>query len=56
MSYNYDRLGNTVSIFKNGVLVKTISFVYTDLEAAAVFNEYVKKEELDLTNNNAMSR
>lgn len=50
MSYSFDRLGNTVSIFKDGVLVKTIPFVYTDLEAATVFNEYVRKEEeLDLT-------
>ena len=50
MSYNYDRLGNTVSIFKNGVLVKMIPFVYTDIEAATVFNEFVRKEEeLDLT-------
>ncbi len=54
--YRFNIFDNSVDIFKNGNIVKNIRFVYSEIEANKVFNEYVAKEELDLAAQAASGR
>ncbi len=43
--YRFNIFDNSVDIFKNGNIVKNIRFVYSEIEANKVFNEYIAKED-----------